>query len=45
LGTLAATAALLPQMMDESGPEHLAKTMGPEQTARLLLDTLNLGKG
>jgi hypothetical protein len=34
---------LLLQMMDESGPEHLAKAMGPQQTARLLMDTLDLG--
>jgi hypothetical protein len=34
---------LLLQMMDESGPEHLAKAMGPQQTARLLIDTLDLG--
>jgi hypothetical protein len=34
---------LLLQMMDESGPEHLAKAMGQQQTARLLMDMLNLG--
>lgn len=32
------------QIMDDAGPEHLAETLGPNNTAQLLIDTLKLGK-
>lgn len=32
------------QMMDEAGPEHLADTMGPENTAKLMMEILGKGE-